>query len=479
MNHIKNLLLSFGLFTATGGSAQYASGDNTSAAEFDAILKTADRASRDFMNLPSSFSLKQYAPVPQNQGQLGTCVAWSGAYAARTISYGIQREMLHADSIKKYAFSAGYLYYKIKEPGDTGCMKGATILNAMKVMTANGAMLKKEGPGDCATLIPDSAEQQKASPYKIKDFLAINKTFDSITKNDIIKIKKSLTEKKPVLISLKIYESFEKVGSTGIWSPPADDVKLPTSHAMCITGYDDKIAGGAFEVMNSWGTKWGNKGYCWLSYKQVMKEGIYAIELMDFEPGKTILSGSMDFIKLNSSGADIPLTVARKKITVGNMVVPVKEKADYSLYQLTQTLKTGDQFKMKFSTNSKSYIYVFAEDNKKVISPLFPPDPSISAAINSINATYYFPSDTTHARLDNTIGKENFCILYSKSEIDFNGLINYINESHVSIFQGVKDKLSARLLDLKRVKFRDDKIFFQAPADDKSVLCFFVEMKHN
>lgn len=479
MNYLKHLLFIFSLFTATGSFAQYATGDNTSAAEFDAILKTADRASRDFMNLPTSFSIKKYAPVPQNQGQYGTCVAWSGAYAARTISYGIQRNLLHTDSIKKYAFSAGYLYYKIKETNDTGCIKGATILNAMKVMTANGAMLKKEGPADCTLLLPDTAEQQKASPYKIKDFLAINRTFDSITKNDIIKIKKSLTEKKPVLISLKIYESFEKVTQIGIWSPPADDVKLPASHAMCITGYDDKIAGGAFEVMNSWGTKWGNKGYCWLSYKQVMKEGIYAVELMDFEPGKTELSGNIEFVKMNNAGADIPLTVTRKKINSGNVIVPANEKADYSLYQLTQTLKTGDQFKMKFSTNSKSYIYVFAEDNKKVISPLFPPDPMISAAINSVNATYYFPSDSTRARLDNTVGKENFCILYSKSEIDFKGLIQYINDTHITIFQAVKDKLSARLLDLKKVKFRDDKITFLAPADDHSVVCFFVEMKHN
>lgn len=479
MNHLKQLLFFFGLLAAPGSYAQYATGDNTSAAEFDAILKTADRASRDFMNLPASFSIKRYAPVPQNQGQYGTCVAWSGAYAARTISYGIQRNFTQADSIKKYAFSAGYLYYKIKEAGDTGCMKGATILNAMKVMTANGAMLKKEGPGDCVLLLPDTSVHQKASPYKIKDFLAINRTFESITKNDIIKIKKSLTEKKPVLISLKIYESFEKVNQTGIWNPPADEVKLPASHAMCIVGYDDKIAGGAFEVMNSWGTKWGNKGYGWLSYKQVMKEGIYAVELMDYEPGKTELSGTIEFVKMNNAGADIPLTVRRKKINSGNIIVPVNEKADYSLYQLTQTLKTGDQFKMKFSTNSKSYVYVFAEDNKKVISPLFPPAPMISAAINSVNATYYFPSDSTRARLDNTVGKENFCILYSKSEIDFNGLIRHINESRVSIFQAVKDKLSARLLDLKRVKFRDDQITFLAPADDQAVVCFFVEMKHN
>jgi C1A family cysteine protease len=477
---MKKVFLAAGLFLTTVVSAQFATGDNTTAAEFDAILKSADRATRDLVNLPSAYSaLKKYAPTPQNQGQNGTCVAWSSAYAARTISYAFSRNIVNKDSIKKFAFSPGYLYYKVKDAGDADCMKGTNILKAMKVMTADGIMLKKEGPVDCAPVIPEKTELEKAVPYKIKDFLALNKTFDSITKNDIIKIKKSLTENKPVVISMKIYESFEKTPSTGIWTPVEDEMRIPGSHAMCIIGYDDKKAGGAFEVMNSWGETWGNKGFFWLPYKQVMKDGNYVVELMDFEAGKTELSGNMEFVKLNSSGSDTPLAVTLKKISTGNMAVKPAANADFSLYTLTENLKTDDKFKMKFSTNSKCYVYVFAEDNKKKISPLFPPKATISAAINSTNATYYFPSDSTHARLDTTVGKENFCILYSKSEIDYKGLISYMEDAHVSIFQGVKDKLSDRLLDLKKVKFRDDKIVFQCPSDDQSVLCFFVEMKHN
>ena len=258
-------------------------------------------------------------------------------------------------------------------------------------------MLKKEGLVDCAPALPEKAEQEKALPYKIKDFLALNKTFDSITKNEIIKIKKSLTEKKPVVISMKIDESLERTPPTGILSPVEDDLQIPGSHAMCIIGYDDKIAG-AFEVMNSWGNNWGNKGFFWLPYKQVMKDGNYVVELMDFEAGKSILSGNMEFVKLNSTGSDIPLAVTLKKITKGNIVVKPTENADYYLYTLTENLKTGDQFKMKFSTNSKCYVYVFAEDNRKKISPLFPPIPTISAAVNSTNATYYFPSDSTSCK---------------------------------------------------------------------------------
>ncbi|MEO7984228.1 MAG: C1 family peptidase, partial [Bacteroidota bacterium] len=449
----KTGLLVTALLVAPGLWAQHGSGDNTSAAEFEKILRSADRATRDLLNLPVSFSLKKYTPPPQNQGQYGTCVAWSSAYAARTISFAIQKNITNPDSIKKYVFSPGYLYYKIKATTDVNCSAGASILTAMQVMTSNGALLKNEGLVDCAASIPENMEQQKATPYKIKDFLSLNKTYDSITKNDILKIKKSLTEKKPVVISVKIGASFEKVSRTGVWSPVANQL-VTEHHAMCVIGYDDKIGGGSFEVMNSWGPIWGNKGFFWLSYRQLMTYGSYIVELMDFETGKTVLSGDIEFIKVDEQNNETRMPVTRGRISADNINQDPRGN-DYSLYKLTETYSAGTMFKMKFSTNTRSYIYVFAQDNTAALSRLFPPSPAISAAINSANATYYFPSDSTHARLDATAGKENFCILYSKSEIDFEGLMNYIKQTGVNIFKGVKDKLGDRLVDLKKVQFSD------------------------
>jgi len=474
----KIILLAAGLFVVSSILSQYATGDNTSEEEFEKILKAAERATRDLTNLPASFSIKKYAPIPLNQGILGTCVAWSSAYAARTISYAIKKNMTNADSLTKYAFSPGYMYYKIKDTGDNDCKKGSSILTAMTVMTSEGAMLKNEGLVDCTLHIPENEATQKAAPYKIKTFLSLVQKRDSITKNEIIKIKKSLTEKKPVVFSLKIDDRFEKLAETGFWSPE-DDFVPAARHAMCIVGYDDRIGGGAFEVINSWSTKWGNKGFFWITYKQMMKYGSYAIELMDYEIGKTTLSGNIEFVKLTDAGTDIPLGATRKKMTAAGLIVKGTQKIDYSLYKLKEILKGGDQFKMKFSTNTPSFIYVFAEDDKNKISRLFPYPRTISAAINQTNATYYLPSEFDHARLDIAPGKENFCILYSKSEIDFENLLEYIETTKVSLYQAVKNKLGTRLVDQKKVKFTDDRISFEVPSDDKSVLCFFVEMNHN
>src|ERR1700674_641859 len=77
----------------TTSTQQYFTGDNTDETEFNKISKLPVRINRDMENLPSSFSLKNYAPVPGYQGQHGTCVAWSAGYAARTISYCIQHQI--------------------------------------------------------------------------------------------------------------------------------------------------------------------------------------------------------------------------------------------------------------------------------------------------------------------------------------------------------------------------------------------------
>ncbi len=473
------LLISTCLTVSLAGAQPFAMGDNTSEADYAKVLKAADRATRDLADLPTSYSLRKYAPAPMNQGDYGTCVAWSAGYAARTISYAIQRNMTNKDSINKYAFSPGYLYYKIKANDDVNCKKGSNINQAMGVMSKTGIMLKKEGLVDCTRNISDSAEKEKAAPYKIKDFVSICESFETITKNDILKMKKSLLENNPVVISFKVYNSFFKVSASGLWTP-VDNDGYQGAHGMCVVGYNDTTAGGAFEIMNSWGKGWGNGGFAWITYNQLMKYGKFAVEMMDAETreltaGPEILSGNMEFIKLDET----TMPVRRVKVNTRSITVEDDESADYSLYKFTETYFGGQSFKIKFSTNAPSYIYVFGEDEKGIVSRLFPYNSTISAAINSTNATYYLPSETKHARLSKGYGKENICVLYSKSEIDFDALMNYIGSGNITIYQGVKDKLANRLLDIKEVKFGDDKISFEAPAEEKSVLCFFVELEHH
>jgi C1A family cysteine protease len=44
---------------------------------------------------------------------------------------------------------------------------------------------------------------------------------------------------------------------------PKDD---PTTHAVVIIGWDDRLGKGCWHVQNSWGLKWGEGGGAWIEY---------------------------------------------------------------------------------------------------------------------------------------------------------------------------------------------------------------------
>src|SRR5690625_7623232 len=54
---------------------------------------------------------------------------------------------------------------------------------------------------------------------------------------------------------------------------------MHAGHAMTIIGYDDsKGSGGAFRVVNSWGSDWGDKGYIWIDYQFFLNEFVPTYE---------------------------------------------------------------------------------------------------------------------------------------------------------------------------------------------------------
>ncbi|MEO7768470.1 MAG: C1 family peptidase, partial [Ferruginibacter sp.] len=319
------------LFTVSNAQNEkrFFTGDNTDENEFNKISKSARRATRDLENLPVSVSLKQYAPIPGHQGEHGTCVAWSTAYAARTISYCIQHRLTDPDKIKSSTFSPDYLYYYLKKPDDSNCQLGAKIEPALKILGAKGDILLSEGVSGCLKAM-DAAKDREAGDYTIKAYTSLTTLFGAISKNEIIAIKKSLAEKKPVIFSIKCYKSLFNVGKDGIWNMGVND-SITGNHAICIVGYDDNKLGGAFEILNSWGTDWGNGGFFWLTYDQLKQYGSYALELMDREPydsastrsmGPPQLKGAFSFVLANDFGNEIVLMpVIRTKIDASSSTV--------------------------------------------------------------------------------------------------------------------------------------------------------------
>jgi len=114
--------------------------------------------------LPESVSLLKFAPDRGNQGQQGSCVAWSSTYAARTIVEAASKN-ISGNSTK---FSPAFVYNQI---GLEGC-QGAYIQNAMEFMSTKGVVAYDDFPytdQDCSRQ-PNSALETKAAQNKLHGF---------------------------------------------------------------------------------------------------------------------------------------------------------------------------------------------------------------------------------------------------------------------------------------------------------------------
>ncbi|MFN5911989.1 MAG: C1 family peptidase, partial [Bacteroidota bacterium] len=106
------------------------------------------------------------------------------------------------------------------------------------------------------------------------------------TDNFVTNVKLALANGLIVSVGVNLTESFQ-AGSAlnyGVWAPTSTEKSIG-GHAMCVIGYDDSKYGGAFEVMNSWGTGYGENGFVWIKYNDFKKyvQEAYIIQTTDFQ----------------------------------------------------------------------------------------------------------------------------------------------------------------------------------------------------
>jgi C1A family cysteine protease len=81
-----------------------------------------------------------------------------------------------------------------------------------------------------------------------------------------------LNYNKPVVFGMEVYDSFmdlnERISTVNF---PSRKEKSLGGHAMCMVGYD--LNKRLFLVKNSFGTSWGDNGYCWIPFDYIRQEG--------------------------------------------------------------------------------------------------------------------------------------------------------------------------------------------------------------
>lgn len=229
--------------------------------------------------LPSKISYRAYCPPVLSQGQLATCVGWATSYAQLTTQQNILMGESNPTRKEIRVMDPNFVYAMIRDYNDGWCSNGTHMWEALEVILNYGAKPYLTPPWlSCnSTYEIDKFAIDIASMYSAESYSAL------IDKSNLVTTLKSiLNDKKVISAGISITPSFTK--GTGIlygkWSPNLNE-QIEGGHAMCIVGYDDTKYGGSFELMNSYGTNFGDNGFVWISYKDIVKylDEAYVLEL--------------------------------------------------------------------------------------------------------------------------------------------------------------------------------------------------------
>jgi len=225
--------------------------------------------------LPAKVDLTAKFPPIGDQGQYGTCVAWAVGYNLKTALEGIDQRLTTtqlADANNQ--FSAKDLFWSIPTTDKGPDCNGTGFESALDIMITRGIAKKSVVPytnlGNCATQ-PEATWTQNANQYKIDNYRKID--FSSLKT-----LKEYLAEGRPIAIGARLGNNFMAWNSSDILTTDTDTYQGQHAyHAMVVVGYDDtKGPRGAFRVVNSWNTGWGDKGYIWVDYQFFISKFCFA-----------------------------------------------------------------------------------------------------------------------------------------------------------------------------------------------------------
>ncbi len=489
-NYLPAFLLLFCLFSCGGGSSSTSQEEEVSQENKQQLAfsqgcnldKVAFDKAEVFEPLAASLaenkqagrvSLLQFAPVRKSQGSQGSCTAWASSYAAATI--------LHAAATgadpNKIAFSPSFVYNQITQGNCTGTNIGETL----EKLSKEGTLPLSEFPysdKSCSNE-PNNQQIQKATDYKLRGFNRLTLKHDDY-KIDKEAIKQNISQGAPVVIGMAVGGSFyDIVSGTEIWRPTQKDraaIKKSLDghivddgggesfggHAMCVVGFDDNYEGGAFQIMNSWGENWGNKGVFWMKYDdfEYFTNAFYGEAYGMYPLPKKNLA--FDF--------ECAIGLLENKSTT---YFPFKSKGG-NVFETTKVIPQNTKFKIAVKNGVECYTYVFGQETNGTSYVLFPYTEKHSPFMGIVGARL-FPKDYS-MQLDNVGTKDVMAVIFTKEKIDYKALNDKISQSSAKTYEA-KIAQALGTTAVQNVKFTGgEKIYFSAKSGGKNAVAVVFEM---
>ena len=420
-NQLFQLLTCLFLLIGTQGIAQqYTTGLNL---ELDLEkYSTLDKISSDSAviisksgDIPDFKNLKIEGLTVTNQGPIPMCVV--EAFTNATILALASAEKWTAKEANQFLLSRKFVYNQNKSY--ESCEGGLSLYAGGLALQTQGTALYQDfdrglDPHDCQTQ-PSDLLREEAMNNRIKGFYPLFDYEEKAKKKQYL-VMEALANGNPVVVGMSVRENI--IDAKEFWTPNEGRTTPLGAHAMVVVGYDNRK--GAFEIMNSWGTKWGNGGYTWISYDDF---GQFCDLACIVAPNK-IVKGEQPVLAMQGQ-----FDMKKPYFNKGKKAykeLKVTRKDDF-IYALNTKAEIGDMYALIASKITKdNYVYVFSVDedgenyhwprNEKYDREKF--YQATESSLIPYDSVEIVMPGKDRALIRRSDGTDNICILYSDQPIE-------------------------------------------------------------
>lgn len=205
------------------------------------------------IKFPPKIDLRSKFQSVYEQGNLGSCTA-----NALCSIIGFINPLISGSRL--------FVYYNARMIADNILYdSGATLEDGIESLQICGVCQESEWNYDISKFTIKPSEQCYINALN-NIVLQVNNV-----NNDIFNMKNSLLNNYPFVVGIAVYSSFESysVAKTGnVPLPVRNKEAYLGGHAVVCVGYDDRKK--VWIMRNSWGNKWGDKGYFYLPYSYLV-----------------------------------------------------------------------------------------------------------------------------------------------------------------------------------------------------------------
>jgi C1A family cysteine protease len=228
--------------------------------------------------LREQVDLREWDTIVESQDSLGSCSA-----NAITNAYELCVNRMYPEYFTH--LSRLFIYYNTRlEHGIVEEDEGMFLRDGMKSLTRYGVCCEELWPYNITkfNIEPSEEAYEDAKKRRILRYQKLISTYY---------ITEVLNNNKPVVFGMTIYDSFmnlnERISTVSF---PSRKEKSMGGHAMCMVGYDLKKR--LFLAKNSFGTDWGEDGYCWIPFDYIRQEGydIWTFDIPNLRGNSNVLS---------------------------------------------------------------------------------------------------------------------------------------------------------------------------------------------